>query len=251
MALPLLRPDWDSPARALMSTRQGGVSQGAFASLNISSSVGDDPAAVARNRELVQAELGAPIARLHLVHGVAVIRVDRHSIDARPLPQADAAWSDDPEIACAVTAADCLPVLFSSPDGRVVAAAHAGWRGLAAGVLENTVAALAPRCAPAELRAWLGPCIGRDAFEVGDDVLRAFGVEPKSAGSPFRYRPRGDGSPRWLADLPALARDRLRAAGLRHLSGGHWCTASDASRFFSFRRDRITGRMVAAIVACR
>ena len=142
--------------------------------------------------------------------------------------------------------ADCLPVLFAAPGARGVGAAHAGWRGLAAGVLEATVQALcdAAGCAPQELSAWLGPCIGPRQFEVGADVLDAFGP---AADRHFQLRPRADGAPRWLADLPALARDRLQAAGVARISGGAWCTVEEPSRFFSFRRDRVTGRMAAAV----
>ncbi len=275
----LLRPEWDVPAIALMTTREGGVSQGVYRSLNLSFSVGDDSDAVAENRRRVEAALGAPMARLHLVHGARVLKVDRESPAApEPWPRADAAWTDQPGVACAVTAADCLPVLFSTPDGRAVAAAHAGWRGLAAGVLENAVAALSQGadCPPQDLRAWLGPCIGREAFEVGEDVLAAFGISPPSRpghegapagslgeyrkaqpeGTPlsarvpgpcFDFRPRADGSARWRADLAGLARQRLSACGLSHLSDTGACTFSDESRFFSFRRDGVTGRMVAAI----
>jgi copper oxidase (laccase) domain-containing protein len=157
-------------------------------------------------------------------------------------------------------------VLFAAPRARGVAAAHPRWRGLAGGVLESTVHALceAARCEPGELRAWLGACIGPGRFEVGADVLEAFGADPSRmsprAGSPVpaaavsaaadasdspRFRPHAPG--KWLADLPALARDRLRAAGVRDVDGGAWCTVEDASRFFSFRRDRVTGRMAAAV----
>jgi YfiH family protein len=148
--------------------------------------------------------------------------------------------------------ADCLPVLMAFPGG--VAAAHAGWRGLAAGVLENTLDALCAGtgCRPDQVQAWLGPCIGPGRFEVGADVLRAFGCDPHAAPTAacggttgFRFRATSPG--KWLANLPGLARDRLQAAGVKDISGGEWCTFDDASRFFSFRRDGVTGRMVAAI----
>ena len=247
--LPVLRPDWDAPAgvSGLVSTRQGGVSQQAWASLNISLAVGDEAMAVAENRRRVVAALGAPIVWMNLVHGADVAKVG-HADVGRPRPVADAAWTDEGGVACAVTAADCLPVLLCTADGRAVAAAHAGWRGLAAGVLENTVAALVEGtgCAPADVLAWLGPCIGATAFEVGADVVDAFSGQGHAA-SRFMPRPRADGEMRWLADLPNLARDRLHAAGVRRLSGEAPCTVSDASRFFSYRRDRVCGRMVAAI----
>jgi YfiH family protein len=146
--------------------------------------------------------------------------------------------------------ADCLPVLLAAPQARAVGAAHAGWRGLAGGVVERTIEAVCggASCEPHELVAWLGPCIGPDAFEVGPDVLEAFRVEPKPVSSArFRYRPRPDGQPRWLADLAGLARDRLAAAGVARVGGGSWCTVTDRSRFFSFRRDGVTGRMAACV----
>jgi YfiH family protein len=160
--------------------------------------------------------------------------------------RADAAIATEPAIACTVMVADCLPVLFAAPAGRGVGAAHAGWRGLAAGVLEAAVRALceAASCEAGELTAWLGPCIGARRFEVGADVLKAFGP---GAAARFAPRPRPDGDMRWLADLPGLARDRLHAAGVRRVGGGIWCTVEDASRFFSYRRDGVTGRMAAAV----
>lgn len=248
-----MRPDWGAPpgVRALMTTREGGASRGPFESLNLSASVGDDPDAVAENRRRVAALLGVPFFVPRLVHGADVVAIDRHSLDG-PRPQADACWSRDPAVACAVTAADCLPVLFASGDGRVVAAAHAGWRGLAAGVLERTVRALVDDagCVAGDLHAWLGPCIGPDHYEVGEDVLQAFGRSAAQPGSGFTSRAPSCAQARWSADLPALARQRLAAVGVRQISGGDLCTASDPSRFFSFRRDRVTGRMLAA-VACR
>jgi YfiH family protein len=241
-----LSPDWGAGGRvaALMSTRSGGVSMGAWRSLNLGGAVGDDPAAVAENRRRFDAALGVPAVYLRQMHGTRVARLP--VTDAAPSApiEADAVISTEPGTACTVLVADCLPVLFAAPDGRGVGAAHAGWRGLAGGVLEATVAALcqAAACAPSELHAWLGPCIGPRQFEVGADVLGAFG-----GGSRFVPRPRPDGAMRWLADLPGLARDRLQAAGLARISGGAWCTVEEASRFFSFRRDGITGRMAAAV----
>lgn len=245
-----LQPDWPLPVRALMSTRAGGVSTGPFASLNVSRYVGDDLQDVVENRARVERALGLPMFTPQLVHGAAVLRIDAGSLQSEQ-PPADACWSADPRLACAVTAADCLPVLLATSDGRAVAAAHAGWRGLAAGVLRNTVAALAQgaACEPQQLHAWLGACIGPRHFEVGEDVLIAFGASAQNPGTHFVPRPRPDGANRWLANLPALAREQLLAAGVWHISGGELCTVADATRFFSYRRERITGRMVAAI-AC-
>ncbi len=243
-----IRPDWAVDARvgALMTTRDGGVSVAPFDSLNLGRSVGDAPEAVAENRRRFEAAIGAPPVWLSQVHGVCVLRLPAGAGSQ----EADASITTEPDVACTVMVADCLPVLFAAPQARGVGAAHAGWRGLAAGVLGATVAALceASACAPRELSAWLGPCIGPRQFEVGEDVVRAFG-----AVAAMRFAPRGpahvgpDGSPRWLADLPGLARDRLWAAGVKRISGGGWCTVEERSRFFSFRRDRSTGRMAAAV----
>lgn len=221
------------------TTRAGGASEGPYASMNLGSHVGDDGGAVARNRASFADAVGARPAWLRQVHGTRVLRVGPTTADE----EADTSVTTEPGVACAVLVADCLPVLFAAPDGRGVAAAHAGWRGLAAGVLEATVAALcdAAACAPRELDAWLGPCIGRDAFEVGSDVRHAFGADPAA----FRPLPR-DG--KWLADLPRLATARLQRAGVGRIDGdGALCTVADPSRFFSFRRDGVTGRMAAAV----
>lgn len=261
--LPLLRPAWDAPADvgAAMSQRRGGVSQGPYAGLNLGMAVGDDPAAVAENRARFAAGLGARPVWLRQVHGVNVLRLHADSPDAPDEP-ADAAFTTAMGVACTVQAADCMPVLMALRDGSAVAAAHAGWRGLAAGVLENTVRALcgagqaAPEvgqaavggAAPADVLVWLGPCIGPRAFEVGVEVLQAFGEEAAATqGRGFVYRPRPDGAPRWLANLPLLARLRLQAAGVQSISSADTCTVEEASCFFSFRRDGVTGRMAAAI----
>ena len=242
-----LRPDWHAPpaVQAVMSTRRARPSAS-----------GDDfdpgrdgqlPAAAA-NRAQLAAELGARPVWLRQVHGADVARIDRWA--GPGAPEADAAVSTTPGVACVVLAADCLPVLLCDDRGRGVAAAHAGWRGLAGGVLAHSVAALcdAASCDPQQLQAWLGPCIGPRCFEVGADVLEAFGVDADDPAPPhFRRRDRPDGSRRWLADLPALARQRLGQAGVQRTSGGHWCTVEDASAFFSFRRDGAVGRMAAAI----
>lgn len=240
-----MQPDWAAPAGGWCSTREGGVSTGPYASLNLGTAVGDHPDAVAENRRRFGARLeGARPVWLRQVHGTRVLRLMPADLD-RPPPEADACWTDQPGIACTVQVADCLPVLFATADGRGVAAAHAGWRGLAAGVLEATVAALAAGtgAASADMHAWLGPCIGPAQFEVGPEVAEAFAAD---AGC-LTWQPRPDGDARWRADLPALARARLQRAGLRRISGGGWCTVSDPSRFFSYRRDRITGRFAATV----
>jgi len=248
---PLLRPDWPVPPNVQggMSLRAGGVSPVPWASLNLGSAVGDDPAAVAENRARFASALGARPVWLRQVHGIGVVRLDASTPEQPPSP-ADAAWTSESGIACTVLVADCLPVLMALRDGRAVAAAHAGWRGLAAGVLEATIDAL---CAgtgatPGDIVAWLGPCIGPRQFEVGADVLPAFGQRP-GATDPARFasRPRADGSPRWLANLPGLAVDRLAGAGVHAVSQFDACNVEDGSRFFSFRRDGVTGRHAAAV----
>ena len=249
--VPLLRPAWPAVpgVGAAMSLREGGVSSGPFASLNISLAVGDDPAAVAENRARFAAAIGVRAVWPWLVHGADVTRLLSGAPDIAPTP-ADGVWTTERGLACTVTAADCMPVLFALRDGSAVGAAHAGWRGLAAGVLEATVQALCDGTGAkaSDLQAWLGPCIGPRLFEVGADVLQGFAQDPEHTDLPgFVFRPRADGVPRWLANLPRLAQDRLETIGVTQLSVANTCTVEDASRFFSFRRDAITGRMAAAI----
>ena len=256
-----------------MSTRAGGVSTGPWRGLNLGRSVGDAPEAVAENRRRFAASLGpdrtlarrgassaslGPLAQsaravwLHQVHGTAVLELDAGTPE-HPEQPADAAWTRSPGVACMVGAADCLPVLLADRHGRAVAAAHAGWRGLAGGVIETTVAALAGGAGvPAgDLLAWLGPCIGPVHFEVGADVLQAFGVKPLARDAEFfAWRPRPDGAARWRADLHGLARQRLLRSGVELVAAEAACTYADAERFFSFRRDgpaSLSGRMAAAI----
>jgi YfiH family protein len=248
----LLQPEWPAVpgVSAAMSLRAGGVSAPPFDSCNISRGVGDAPEAVAENRRRFAAQLGAQPVWMRLVHGAQVLRLVEGGPE-HPETPADAAWTTARGIACTVTAADCLPVFFALRDGSAVGAVHAGWRGLASGVLEATLQAI---CAgtgarPGDVQAWLGPCIGPRQFEVGADVRLAFGAGEFQAASArhFRSRPLPDGSPRWLADLRGLAHDRLLAADVAHISASTACTVEDPSRFFSFRRDRVTGRHAAAI----
>lgn len=244
-----MRPGWRAPVGAAMSLRGGGVSGAPWDAFNLGIAVGDDPQAVAANRAAWAAAIGVRPVWLRQVHGRQVLRIDEATPEA-PAAAADAAWTTERGVACTVQMADCLPVLFALRDGSAVAAAHAGWRGLAGGVLEATVAAVCTgmRTAPADLLAWLGPCIGPRAFEVGADVLQAFGADPRAGdGGRFVARSRPDGSPRWLANLQRLARDRLEALGVVEISADASCTFEDASRFFSFRRDGVTGRMAAAV----
>ncbi|HEV7914033.1 MAG TPA: peptidoglycan editing factor PgeF [Albitalea sp.] len=246
-----MHPDWLVPdwtvrgVGGVMTSRRGGFSAPPFDSMNVRRGLGDDDEAVRRNQALLARIIGATPVYLNQLHGARVARLT--AADTRSgavVHDADAAVTTEPRVACTAQVADCLPVLFAAPGG--VAAAHAGWRGLAAGVLEATVGALcdAAGCEPNQVHAWLGACIGPRRFEVGPDVLQALGVAPDSA-DPQRFRPHAPG--KWLANLPQLARDRLHACGLRNVGGGEWCTVEDASRFFSFRRERSTGRMVAAV----
>lgn len=232
-------PDWPAPAqvRALITTRNGGVSHGRYRSLNLGTHVGDDPQHVMENRRRLRDSLPAEPKWISQVHGV-------HVVDAQQLVQqieADAAYARSPETVCAIMMADCLPVLFADRDGGAVAVAHAGWRGLAAGVIENTVHAIG--LPPARLLAWLGPAIGPAAFEVGPEVRDAF--INADAAAEVAFTPHRTG--KWLADLYNLARLRLRRAGVTDVHGGGLCTWSDSQRFFSHRRDQVTGRMAALI----
>lgn len=244
-----LRPAWaQAGVSAVMTTREGGRSLPPFDGFNLRSALGDDDRAVAEHHARLRAWTGATPVWLRQVHGARVVRLRRADVEpGAAVHEADASVSTEPGLACAVQVADCLPVLMAAR-GRAVAAAHAGWRGLALGVVEATLAALceAADCGPDEVEAWLGPCIGPARFEVGPDVLTAFDAEPAQPGA--RFVPCGADRPgKWLADLPALATDRLRAAGVHHVTGAGRCTVGERSSFFSFRRDGLTGRMAALV----
>lgn len=238
-----LLPDWPAPANilAVVTTRTGGVSEAGYGTLNLGAHVGDRPAAVAENRRRLCEVLGldAQPRWLEQVHGTTV--VDAAGV-GEAAPAADASFTTAPGVACVVLTADCLPVLFTATDGSVVAAAHAGWRGLAAGVLERTLEAMPGP--PGEILAWMGPAISQPAFEVGAEVREAFLAADDGAGAAFTINGRG----RYQADLHALARRRLARAGVAGVYGGGWCTHADAGRFFSHRRDGRSGRMAAVIV---
>jgi len=245
-----LAPDWGvAGVGALMTTRSGGTSTGRYATMNVGTAVGDEAGAVAANRARLAETMAAAPVFLRQVHGKRVVHVGRADAAAgAPTLEADALVTGEEGVACVVQAADCLPLLFAAPGGRAVAAAHAGWRGLAAGVVERALDALCQvgGCSPREVVAWLGACIGPEAFEVGEDVLAAFGAESGiKRGPSARFVAKGGA--KWHADLAGLARDRLAAAGVATISGGRWCTVTDASRFFSYRRDGVTGRMAAAV----
>ncbi|MEX0959442.1 MAG: peptidoglycan editing factor PgeF [Burkholderiales bacterium] len=234
-----IRPDWPAPARvqALITTRAGGHSSGAYQSLNLGDHVNDSAEAVAANRARLRALLPAEPAWLNQVHGTRVMEADTWTAPV----EADASFARSPGTVCAVLVADCLPVLLADRKGSVVAAAHAGWRGLAAGVIENTIEAMARP--PEQLIAFLGPAIGPDAFEVGEDVYQAFVARDAQAARAFRPHVHG----KWMADLFQLARQRLAATGVGAVHGGDLCTCSDPRRFFSHRRDKVTGRMAALV----
>ena len=237
-----ITPEWPAPAavKAFITTRSGGVSIGPRASLNLGCKAGDDPAAVAQNRARVEALMPQPPTWLAQMHGVRVVNADQVS----GTPEADASVAHASGTVCAIMIADCLPVLFTNRAGTRVAAAHAGWRGLAGGVLANTVQALRDAGDdPADLLAYIGPGIGPAAFEVGADVYEAFTAHDADATTAFVAHAPG----KWLADLFMLARRALMRAGVTQVFGGGLCTYSDPQRFFSYRRDNTTGRMAAFI----
>ncbi len=234
-------PDWPGAARvrAFMTTRVGGVSPAPFDSMNLGLKSGDAPENVHANRRLLRAALPAEPAWLQQVHGAGVVE----AATLQGLPQADAAWTAEPGVVCAVMVADCMPVLLCDGAGGAVGAAHAGWRGLSSGVIEATVRAMGT--APSRMRAWLGPAIGPRKFEVGADVLEAFLAHDARARDAFTPYPGRPG--KWLCDLYMLARGRLAALGVESVSGGGFCTVEDA-RLFSHRGDGgTTGRMAALI----
>ena len=239
LACDLIYPDWLAPesVRAFTTTRRGGVSQGPWSSLNLGVNCGDKPVHVQKNRTALLALLPGEPRWLNQVHGTTVVNWnDSHDEQTA----ADAVTSDQAGQVCAVMTADCLPVLFCNKKGTKVTAAHAGWRGLAAGILEASVAAM--DCDPSELMAWMGPAIGPRSFEVGEDVYAEFvqqEVDNKAAFKPHKDR--------WLADLYGLARLALARVGLGQVSGGRYCTYSESDNFFSYRRDKETGRMASMI----
>ena len=234
-------PTWPAPASvcAYVSTRVGGVSNPPFDGLNLGLHVDDDPAAVKQNRQLFASYIDMPDSAVWLnqVHGTEVAQLPC----GLPLKSADAATSRTVNQVCAVLTADCLPVFFCNLSGTQVAVAHAGWRGLCSGVLESTLAQFDEKD---DVIAWLGPSIGPSAFEVGDEVKEAFtSVDPQAElafGSSMR-------AGKWFADLYLLARQRLLSAGVKQIYGGDYCTFTDSERFFSYRREGMTGRMASVI----
>jgi hypothetical protein len=236
-AVEWIEPDWPVPerVRVVSTLRMGGASKGPYAALNLAAHVGDDPGSVSENRRRLREAAGLPGKPLWLeqVHGCDVVL---HEGDIG-VPRADAAVARAPGRVCAVMTADCLPIVLADRAGTRVAVAHAGWRGLAGGVIEATVAAIGGDAA--ELVAWLGPAISEAAFEVGPEVREAFVARLAASDACFSPNERG----RFQADLQALARLALARSGVGSVHGGGWCTATDAARFFSYRRDGATGRM--------
>lgn len=244
-------PTWSVPMPgvcALSTTRNGGVSAGAYAALdgsggfNLGKNVGDLPDAVAHNRSRLNQYLPAPAQFLNQVHGNSVLNASDLR-DVKNVDDADAMITAQAQTVCAVQTADCLPVLFCDRQGRVVGAAHAGWRGLAAGILEATVAQMRAQGAD-EIFAWMGPAIGAQQFEVGSDVRQVFSLKFDTA---TRFFVEKSTPGKYLADIYGLARATLQRVGVDGITGGEYCTVSDAKRFYSYRRDRITGRMASLI----
>lgn len=243
-----ISPDWPAPAnvRAATTTRLGGVSAPPFDSFNLATHVSDDPSAVAANRAQLRQQLQLPAEPcwLNQTHSTRVVVASAANSDC----DADGSVSRRPGEVCVVMTADCLPVLLCDKSGTVVAAAHAGWRGLASGVLRNAVAAMG--MPPGHLMAWFGPAIGQGKFEVGDDVMAGFQANAlcavHRAAIPAAFRA-GVAQGKWLADLYQLARLELTQLGVTDIYGGGECTASDAARFFSYRRDGACGRMATLI----
>lgn len=237
-----IEPNWPAPpnVRAAATVRTGGVSSAPFDSLNLGTHVGDDPAAVAENRRRVRDALQMSLdpAWLEQVHGTAIAELNAET----QLPiAADASFTRHTNLVCTILTADCLPVIFCDEDGSCVAAAHAGWRGLARGILSTAVAAM--KTEPARVLAWLGPAIEQSAFEVGDEVREQFLSRDPSHAAAFARNERA----RWQADLYRLARGELERIGVRNISGGGYSCYADRERFFSYRRDGQTGRMATMV----
>lgn len=240
MSLPRdwLQADWSAPqrVRTCVTTRSAGSSQVPYDGFNLGDHVGDDPQQVQANRDWLAQQLECTPAWLEQVHGIQVV-------EAQPgkVLTADACWSRTSGVACAIMTADCLPVFLTDRAGTVVAAAHAGWRSLVAGVLERTLEAMQVK--PQQVLAWLGPAIGAQVYEVGPEVRDAFVGQHSAAAAAFTPSARAG---HWLADLYQLARMRLQAAGVTEISGGGFCTLTDP-RFYSYRRNAVTGRMASLI----
>jgi len=241
-SIAFIQPNWPVPSnvKALQTTRIGGVSSGAFASLNMGAHVGDDPIAVAKNRQLLSQYLPSEPVWVNQVHGTDVIDAATSSC----LQNADASFTTKSNVVCVTMTADCLPLLLCDTQGTVVAAVHAGWRGLCDGVVEAAIAKM--QVPPHEILVWLGPAIGPNAFEVGADVKAQFVAKDTQAEHAFK--PHAD---KWLGNLYLIAKQRLHNLGVTKIYGAsvneEFCTYTDKARFFSFRRDHVTGRMASMV----
>ncbi|MEY4496000.1 MAG: hypothetical protein RL744_1064 [Pseudomonadota bacterium] len=246
-----IKPSWVVPQqiKAFCTTREGGVSNAPFNSLNLGLNAGDVAADVLHNRSIVRSHLPTEPLWLKQIHGMTVSTpVSRNALTGKPI-EADAAVTNIPNEVLAILTADCMPVLFASKGGGVIGAAHAGWRGLSGGVLENTLQAmlaLSPGLSPKDIVAWMGPAIGSTAFEVGEDVLDAFSVQ-RSAILLEAFEPIAGSPGKYLANLYLLAQDRLRSIGIEKIYGGDFCTFNDSEKFFSYRKDKKTGRFASLI----
>jgi polyphenol oxidase len=246
-----IEPSWtvSQQIQAFCTTRQGGQSKSPFNSLNLGLNAGDDAADVMENRSILRSSLPAEPLWLKQIHGVTVTTPTSRSAQGNGPFMADASVTNIPNEVLAVLTADCMPVLFASRNGDVIGAAHAGWRGLSSGILENTIdemIALSPSLTTSDISAWMGPAIGPSAFEVGEDVLQAFAQQDQSILSKA-FIPIIETPGKYLADLYLLARDRLRVLGIEQIDGGEFCTVNDPERFFSYRRDKVTGRFASFI----
>ena len=247
----LIKPIWPAPenVRAMVTTRYGGVSAAPYDTLNLGDHVSDQTSKVIANRQMLQTLLPSEPIWLKQTHGIHVSTTNSRSGGSKNSVEADAAVSNIPDEVLVIMSADCLPVLFSSADGSVVGAAHAGWRGLCNGILENTVSEilkLAPHAHAADLVAWMGPAIGPESFEVGEDVVGRF-EESGLHDIAKCFVPLANQPGKYLADIYQLARDRLKAVGINSIFGGDFCTVKDEERFFSYRRDGATGRFASLI----
>ncbi|QWE01434.1 peptidoglycan editing factor PgeF [Polynucleobacter sp. JS-Mosq-20-D10] len=250
-ALNKIEPNWtvSQQIQAFCTTRQGGLSKAPFNYLNLGLNAGDDAADVLQNRSILRSALPAEPLWLKQIHGVTVSTpASRNALGNGPY-EADASVTNIPNEVLAILTADCMPVLFASRSGDVIGAAHAGWRGLSGGILENTInemIALSPGLTMSDISAWMGPAIGSSAFEVGEDVLQAFAQQDQEILS-RAFIPIAGTSGKYLADLYLLARDRLNTLGIEQIDGGEFCTVNDPGRFFSYRRDKVTGRFASLI----
>mgnify|MGYP000046712155 CR=1 FL=1 len=238
-------PNWNSPSnvKAFSSTRVGGFSKDEYRGLNLGTHVGDDINLVQKNRKYLQCQEDMPSApvwlnQTHSTHVVEVLKPTLEVLDA------DGAFSMSPGVVCSAMTADCLPVLLTNTSGTQVAAVHAGWRGLAGGIIENAIAKFKEHDPQSEIMAWLGPAIGPSVFEVGSDVVQAFVDFDSNAKAAFQTKPEQD---KWLANMSQLARQRLNLAGVTEISDSNLCTYSDPDLFYSYRRDGVTGRQATFI----